>query len=82
MSLYKVTPCGKTYSHTIRYDSSSDKVVCSCKKYEFAGILCSHALKVFTTKNIIRILSEYIYKRGGHEKQKVGVAKLKLRLRI
>jgi zinc finger SWIM domain-containing protein 3 len=36
---------------------------CSCKKFEFAGILCCHALKVLDFNNIREIPEEYILKR-------------------
>ncbi|KAG8366153.1 hypothetical protein BUALT_Bualt17G0046300 [Buddleja alternifolia] len=49
--------------NTVMYDSSEGKVSCSCKKIEFAGILCSHALKVLSLTNIIRIPELYIKKR-------------------
>ncbi|KAM6550982.1 hypothetical protein CsatB_000790 [Cannabis sativa] len=34
-----------------------------CKKFEFAGILCSHILKVFSFHNVVKIPSQYILKR-------------------
>ena len=36
---------------------------CSCKKFEFAGILCSHALKILDINNIRSVPEEYILKR-------------------
>ncbi|KAL0320528.1 UNVERIFIED_CONTAM: protein FAR1-RELATED SEQUENCE 1 [Sesamum radiatum] len=50
MSEYKITPFRKHYQHTVMYDSSQGNISCSCKKFEFAGILCSHVLKVFFKK--------------------------------
>ncbi|KAH7854140.1 hypothetical protein Vadar_010578 [Vaccinium darrowii] len=38
-------------------------VSCSCKKFEFGGILCSHALKVLSSNNIVKIPNQYILKR-------------------
>ncbi|KAF7129300.1 hypothetical protein RHSIM_Rhsim10G0077500 [Rhododendron simsii] len=40
-----------------------DMVLCSCKKFEFVGLLCSHALKVLYHNNVMRILKKYILKR-------------------
>lgn len=37
------------------------------KKFEFAGILCAHALKVLLTQNIKTIPSQYILKRWIHD---------------
>ncbi|XP_060972284.1 protein FAR1-RELATED SEQUENCE 9-like [Cannabis sativa] len=53
----KLTPNGKRFHHTVKYDSSNDPVSCSCKKFEFAGILCSHVLKVLSSRNIGKIPS-------------------------
>ena len=38
-------------------------MTCSCKKFEFTGIFCSHILKVLSSRNIRRIPSQYILKR-------------------
>lgn len=50
-------------SNTVTFDSIDNTVLCSCKKYEFAGILCAHALKVLSTRNIKSIPAQYILKR-------------------
>ncbi|XP_062114475.1 protein FAR1-RELATED SEQUENCE 12-like [Humulus lupulus] len=63
MREYKLTPNGKSFHHTVKYDSSANTTICSCKKFEFAGILCSHILKVFSFHNIVKIPSQYILKR-------------------
>ncbi|KAM6563500.1 hypothetical protein CsatB_023498 [Cannabis sativa] len=60
---YKLTPNGKYFHHIVKYDSSVNTVICSCKKFEFAGILCSHILKVFSFHNVVKIPSQYILKR-------------------
>ena len=38
-------------------------VQCSCMKFSFLGILCSHALKVLDKKNVKRIPTHYVLKR-------------------
>ncbi|XP_057806580.1 protein FAR1-RELATED SEQUENCE 1-like [Salvia miltiorrhiza] len=68
---YKITPYNKSHHHIVAFDSSSGKANCSCRKFEFAGILCSHILKVFTMKSITNIPGEYILKRWTR-KAKVG----------
>ncbi|XP_057775054.1 protein FAR1-RELATED SEQUENCE 9-like [Salvia miltiorrhiza] len=68
---YKVTPHNKIHSHIVTFDSSSGKTKSSCRKFEFARILCSHILKVFTMKNVMKISSEYIMKRWTRQ-AKVG----------
>ena len=61
--IYRVTPHGKTSHHLVTYDSSTNSICCSCKKFEFAGFLCSHALKILMTLNIVTIPDAYILKR-------------------
>ncbi|XP_073137623.1 protein FAR1-RELATED SEQUENCE 5-like [Henckelia pumila] len=63
ISHYKISFFSKQYQHTVTYDLSDDKISCSCKRFEFAGLLCSHVLKVFTYKNVMRIPEFYIKKR-------------------
>ena len=63
ISEFKVLSQGKTYYRTVTYDSINDSVSCSCKKFEFVGILCSHALKVLNFKAIVKIPRQYVLKR-------------------
>lgn len=66
MTKYKVNPYGKHRHHIVMFDSSNntDPIVrCSCKNFEFAGILCAHALKFFSIKDITCITTKYILKR-------------------
>ncbi|PSS16368.1 Protein FAR1-RELATED SEQUENCE like [Actinidia chinensis var. chinensis] len=60
---YDVSPFGKDQHHLVTYDSSTHMVSCSCKKFEFVGLLCSHALKVLSLNNVIRVPENYILKR-------------------
>lgn len=60
---------------------SEMKANCSCKMFEYSGILCRHVLTVFTVTNVLTLPSHYILKRwtrsaktvdefnelGGHE---------------
>ena len=63
LTQYIVTNRGKYLRHTVEYDSSANNVICSCKKFQFAGILCSHALKVFSENGITKIPAQYVLKR-------------------
>nr|XP_048321706.1 protein FAR1-RELATED SEQUENCE 5-like [Ziziphus jujuba var. spinosa] len=60
---YKLNNHKKQFQHTVRYDFSDNTVICSCRKFEFTGILCSHALKVLSSKDIKKIFIQYILKR-------------------
>ncbi|XP_047978704.1 protein FAR-RED IMPAIRED RESPONSE 1-like [Salvia hispanica] len=61
--IYKVRPCHQASEHTVSYDSIEGSISCSCRKFEYSGILCSHSLKILTCMNISRIPDEYILKR-------------------
>ncbi|KAI8525043.1 hypothetical protein RHMOL_Rhmol13G0197500 [Rhododendron molle] len=63
VTTYKVTPQGKSRHHIVTYDSIEGIVSCSCKKFEFGGILCAHAFKVLGSKNVLTIPDKYILKR-------------------
>uniref|UniRef100_A0A7N2M262 SWIM-type domain-containing protein n=1 Tax=Quercus lobata TaxID=97700 RepID=A0A7N2M262_QUELO len=60
---YKVCMYGCTREHKVIFNSTDQTVVCSCNKFEFAGFLCSHALKVLDIQNIKLLPSRYILKR-------------------
>lgn len=60
---FKVIDPRKKFEHIVDYDSSTTTIICSCSKFDFMGILCSHALKVFSEKSIIKIPSRYVLKR-------------------
>ncbi|XP_066159771.1 protein FAR1-RELATED SEQUENCE 5-like [Oryza sativa Japonica Group] len=64
-SEYKVIDSAKHGEHgfLVKFDPNEIKVSCSCKKFEFVGILCRHALKVLDHNNIKELPSEYILKR-------------------
>ena len=49
--------------HVVRFAPNEERVNCSCKKFEFAGILCRHCLKVLDINNIKHIPEQYILKR-------------------
>nr|XP_048324128.1 protein FAR1-RELATED SEQUENCE 5-like [Ziziphus jujuba var. spinosa] len=47
----------------LKADFKETQMICSCRKFEFTGILCSHALKVLSSKDIKKIPIQYILKR-------------------
>ncbi|KAM6596036.1 hypothetical protein CsatA_006560 [Cannabis sativa] len=64
LSKYKVVLAKERYlHHTAHFDSTDNTVTCSYTKFEFTGILCSHALKVLSGKNVMNIPLRYILKR-------------------
>ncbi|KAK9993571.1 hypothetical protein SO802_023274 [Lithocarpus litseifolius] len=64
----------KTQEHLVKYEASTTTVQCSCMKFSFLGILCSHALKVLDKKNVKIIPAHYVLKRWTQD-AKVGSTK-------
>ncbi|KAK9274132.1 hypothetical protein L1049_018946 [Liquidambar formosana] len=61
---YRVSLCGHSRQHTITFTSVDGTISCSCKNFEFVGILCCHALKVLDDlKMKLMIPERYILKR-------------------
>lgn len=60
---YKVSIYGQLREYAVTYNLFDETVICSCMKYEFMGVLCSHALKVLDYRNIKVLPSHYILKR-------------------
>nr|CAD1838040.1 unnamed protein product [Ananas comosus var. bracteatus] len=60
---YRVAITEKPKEHFVRFESSDCSVVCSCKKFEFTGIQCCHALKVLDFRNIKELPQKYFLKR-------------------
>ncbi|XAR51953.1 hypothetical protein NMG60_11006765 [Bertholletia excelsa] len=60
---YKVGLYGEVPEHTVVFNSSEHSVVCNCMKFQFIGVLCSHALKVLDYRNIKVVPTRYILKR-------------------
>ncbi|KAK9983232.1 hypothetical protein SO802_032757 [Lithocarpus litseifolius] len=71
---YRVKYRNKTQEHLVKYEASTTTVQCSCMKFSFLGILCSHALKVLDKKNIKIIPAHYVLKRWTQD-AKVGSIK-------
>ncbi|KAL3511140.1 hypothetical protein ACH5RR_030541 [Cinchona calisaya] len=71
---YKITPFGKQhYHHLVTFHSLNESISCSCKKFESVGVLCSHALKVLSSRSIVRIPSQYILTRWTKKAKKGNV---------
>ncbi|XVF57931.1 hypothetical protein PTKIN_Ptkin07bG0022000 [Pterospermum kingtungense] len=49
--------------HTVQFNTSTLEIQCSCKKFEFLGYLCSHALRILSVKNVKKLSEQYILKR-------------------
>ena len=47
----------------VTYNVDNGRVECSCKIYEFKGILCCHALKILNQEKIQEIPESYVMRR-------------------
>ncbi|KAK4405660.1 protein FAR1-RELATED SEQUENCE 7 [Sesamum angolense] len=63
ISRYLVQKCGNGERNTVAFNASTLNISCSCKMFEFEGVLCRHALKVFQIMNIRELPSRYILHR-------------------
>lgn len=77
MSTYEVASFeedGRT--RTVIFNASERKASCSCLMFEFSGVLCRHALMVFTLSNFMTLPSYYILERWTRNaKSVVGLDK-------
>lgn len=56
--------------YTVFLDISTLKVECSCKKFSWMGMLCSHALVALHRKNVHEIPQHYIHSRWTKDVKK------------
>lgn len=64
VSTYRVAKYGEEHkAHTVSFNSFEMKATCSCRMFEYSGIICRHILAVFRAKNVLTLPSQYILKR-------------------
>ncbi|KAF8670328.1 hypothetical protein HU200_050876 [Digitaria exilis] len=63
LSEYMITVKNKTKEQLVRFDSSNGTVACTCKRFENAGLLCCHIIKVYELRNVKEIPQQYFLKR-------------------
>ncbi|KAL4184176.1 hypothetical protein AMTRI_Chr11g158670 [Amborella trichopoda] len=63
-SMFRVVEFGSDKrARTVKFNASNVTVICSCQMFEFSGILCRHALRVLSIKNVMLLPAHYILKR-------------------
>jgi hypothetical protein len=63
-SIYTVTRSeGSEKSVTVEFSSSGSSATCSCRMFEYFGIVCRHILAVFSVRGISALPSHYFVKR-------------------
>ncbi|KAK9112376.1 hypothetical protein Scep_019895 [Stephania cephalantha] len=64
ITIYSVAKFGEDLkSYSVRINMLEMKASCTCKMFEFSGILCRHVLTVFRVTNVLTLPSHYILKR-------------------
>ncbi|KAL0319747.1 UNVERIFIED_CONTAM: protein FAR1-RELATED SEQUENCE 9 [Sesamum radiatum] len=70
---YRVAKFGEEHkAHAVRFNAFEMKATCSCRMFEFSGIICRHVLSVFRAKNVLMLPPEYVLKRWTRN-AKMGV---------
>ncbi|KAL4313259.1 hypothetical protein GQ457_01G027040 [Hibiscus cannabinus] len=55
---------------TVQFNATTMEIHCTCKKFDFCGYLCSHALRILSVKNIKQISERYISRRWTKDAKK------------
>ncbi|KAG0500739.1 hypothetical protein HPP92_000811 [Vanilla planifolia] len=63
LSDYEVAVKDSSKLYFVRFDVSDGSVICSCKKFEFVGIQCCHALRVLDCRNVKELRLQFLLKR-------------------
>ncbi|XP_022863056.1 protein FAR1-RELATED SEQUENCE 9-like isoform X2 [Olea europaea var. sylvestris] len=64
VTTYRVAKFGEEHkAHTVQFNAFEMKANCSCRMFEFSGIICRHVLSVFRAKNVLTLPTEYVLKR-------------------
>lgn len=64
-STYRVGKFGG--GHSVEFESGEVKASCSCRMFEYSGIVCRHILAVFSAGNVFTLPSRYILRRWTKE---------------
>ena len=51
----------------VEFNPNAHEISCTCKMFEFIGILCCHSLKVYESKCVRFVPEQYIMKRWTRE---------------
>lgn len=62
--IYRVAKFGEEHkANMVKFNLFEKKASCSCKMFEFSGIICRHILAVFRVTNVLTLPPHYILKR-------------------
>ncbi|KAF6174206.1 hypothetical protein GIB67_033738 [Kingdonia uniflora] len=64
ITTYRVAKFGEDHKvHIVNFHLFEMKAHCSCRMFEFSGIICRHILAVFRVTNVLTLPSHYVLKR-------------------
>lgn len=63
-------PGNPNLRRSVTYSPSNQSVNCSCKRFQFEGILCAHVLKLFRELGLSTLPSKYYLKRWRRDARK------------
>ncbi|XP_020107117.1 protein FAR1-RELATED SEQUENCE 5-like isoform X3 [Ananas comosus] len=63
LKTYRVCEFGSEDGGVVTFNLEDHSVSCSCRNFEYAGFLCSHALKILHENKIYDLQNRYILKR-------------------
>ncbi|KAL9244918.1 hypothetical protein vseg_018632 [Gypsophila vaccaria] len=64
ITTFRVAKFGEEHkARVVSFNSLEKRASCTCRMFEFSGIICRHVLAVFRVKNVLTLPSEYILKR-------------------
>ncbi|CAG7898351.1 unnamed protein product [Brassica rapa] len=70
-STYRVGKFGQV--HTVEFESLEEvKANCSCRMFEYSGIVCRHILAVFSARNVFTLPSRYLLRRWTKDAKSSG----------
>lgn len=64
VTVYQVSKFGEDHkAYYVKFNVLKMRATCSCRMFEFSGLLCRHVLGVFRVTNVLTLPSHYILKR-------------------
>ncbi|XP_017248398.1 protein FAR1-RELATED SEQUENCE 5 isoform X1 [Daucus carota subsp. sativus] len=64
ITTYQVAKYGENHkANYVKFNVLGMRAKCSCKMFEFSGLLCRHVLAVFRVTNVLTLPSHYVLKR-------------------
>ncbi|XP_026410531.1 protein FAR1-RELATED SEQUENCE 5-like [Papaver somniferum] len=71
---YKVTSFKFSSARTVTFNSSDNSVQCSCKHFQFMGMICAHSMNILHTHQVYDLPSQYFLSRWTtYAKNGVGI---------